>query len=172
MSKTAFPWWKFIAGYLLYLVFHQIYDLTGGNLVGVILGEGIESVYAHMKMLFYAYLLLSVADYFIQRRKGTLGRSFLFSRMLILAAVPWMMIIMYYAVEATGIVMPHYVDLAWALVCTALGIYFCIRLEEPFDNLALRPATQAMIALAFLAALVTYVGFSFKIPDNFFIALK
>ncbi len=171
MQKTSFPWWKFILGYALYVFFHQIYDLTSGSVIGAILGEGIGSIYAHMKMLFYAYLVISVVDYFIQRRKGTLGTSFVFSRMLILAAVPWMMIIMYYAIEAMGIVMPHSIDLAWALVCTALGIYFSIRLEEPFDNMPLRPAAKAMIVFAFVTALITYVGFSFKVPDNFFLAL-
>jgi hypothetical protein len=79
---------------------------------------------------------------------------------------------MYYAVEALGITLPRYVDLTWALVVTAFGLYFCIRLEEPFDNMPLRSATKAMIVLAFTAALITYAGFSFHVPDNFFIALE
>jgi hypothetical protein len=172
MQKVRFPWWKFILGYVFYVLFHQIYDLTGGNLLGQIFGEGIESIYAHMKMLFYAYLILSAIDFFRQRKNGTLGISFVYSRMLILAAVPWMMICMYYAVEAMGIILPHYIDLTWALVVTAFGLYFCIRLEEPFDNMTLRSATKAMIVFAFVAALITYVGFSFHVPDNFFIALE
>ena len=172
MQKVTFPWWKFILGYVLYVFFHQIYDLTGGNLIGQIFGEGIESIYAHMKMLFYAYLILSAVDFFRLRKNGTLGTSFIYSRMLILAAVPWMMIIMYYAVEALGIILPHYVDLTWALIVTAFGLYFCIRLEEPFDSMPLRPATKAMIVFAFVSALITYVGFSFQVPDNFFIALE
>jgi hypothetical protein len=172
MQKSAFPWWKLLVGYGLYIFFHQIYGLIGGSLVGVILGEAIGGVYPHMKMLFYAYLVISVADYFIQRKKGTLGSAFIFSRMLILAAVPWMMINMYYAVEAVGITLPHYVGLAWALVCTAIGIYFCIRLEEPFDNLPLQTSLKALIAFAFLTALIAYIGFSFHVPDNFFSVLK
>ena len=50
--ESKFPWWKFIAGYLFFLLFHQIYDWTGGNLIGVVFGEMFESVYPHMKMLF------------------------------------------------------------------------------------------------------------------------
>jgi hypothetical protein len=168
--RENFPWLKWIGGYLLFLFFHQIYDLLGGGTLGAILGEGIESVYAHMKMLFYAYLLLSVVDYFRFRQRG-LPASFLFSRMLILAAVPWMMIIVYYAVEALGIVLPRSIDLTWALVVTAFGLYFSIRLEESLDEMPLRPALQAVIVLAFVSAFITYVGFSFQVPDNFFIAV-
>lgn len=167
--REKFPWLKMIGGYLLYLFFHQIYNILGGGTVGALLGEGIESVYAHMKMLFFAYLVLSVIDYFRFRQKG-LPVSFLFSRMLILSAVPWMMIVVYYAVQALGIQLPRAADLMWALIVTAFGLYFSIRLEDPLDGMQLRPSLKAMIVLAFASAFITYVGFSFQIPDNFFIA--
>jgi len=167
--REKFPWAKMIVGYLLYVFFHQAYDLFGGGTFGAVLGEGIESIYSHMKMLFYAYLILSAYDFFRLRKTG-LPASFFYSRMLILAAVPWMMIIVYYAVEAMGIVLPHAIDLAWALIVTAFGLYFSIRLEAPLDRMDVRPALKAMIVIAFASAFITYVGFSFRIPDNFFLA--
>lgn len=165
-----FSWWKFIVGYILYVFFHQIYDIFPGTWVGIIFGEGIESVYAHMKMLFYAYLLVSLIDYFLRRNTIRL-EAFVYARMLILACVPWMMIVMYYTVEAVWMELPRIPGLIWALVATGLGLYFSIRLEEPFEQMPLRGATKAMIALAFVTALVTYIGFSFSVPDNFFLAV-
>jgi hypothetical protein len=167
-----FSWWKFILGFILYLFFHEFYDLADGSVIGWILGEGIGGVYPHMKMLFYAYLVVSIIDYFIQRNKGTLCSSFFYSRMLILAAVPWMMIIIYYAVEAVGVELPRVYDIIWAIINTLLGLYFSIRLEETFDNMPLRGATKGMIVLAFLTAFITYVGFSFHVPENFFFAVE
>jgi hypothetical protein len=166
-----FPWGKFLLGYALYVFFHEINRLLPGTIIATIFGEGIESIYAHMKMLFYAYLILSMIDYFRYRKNGLAG-SFVYARMLILSAVPWMMIILYYTVEAVGVVLPRSIDLPWALVVTAFGIYFAIRLEEPFEKMDLRPALKSAILVVFLAALITYVGFSFAIPDNFFIALE
>lgn len=168
MGKTAFAWWKLIVGYLLYVFFHQAYDLLGGNVLGAILGEGIGGIYPHMKMLFFAYLAVAGIDYFIQRRKRQVGESFFYARMLILASVPWMMIAMYFVFEAVGIVLPHGVELAWGLIMTAVGFYFCIRLEEPLEAMPLRGALKGMIIFAFTAAFITYVGFSFHVPDNFF----
>jgi hypothetical protein len=89
LLMQKFPWWKFIVGYLSFVLFHQIYGLLGGNILGVILGEGIESVYAHMKMLFYAYLVVSTVDYFLRRRNEIKIQPFLYARMLILSTVPW-----------------------------------------------------------------------------------
>jgi len=166
--RTKFPWLKFLLGYLLYLFFHEADRFLPGTL-GALFGEGFESVYAHMKMLFYAYLILCIIDFFRLRKNGLPG-SFFYARMLILAAVPWMMIATYYSVEGMGIIMPRAADLTWAVLMTAFGLYFSIRLEEPLDGLELRPALKSLIVVVFLAALITYVGFSFHVPDNFFIA--
>jgi hypothetical protein len=62
--------------------------------------------------------------------------------------------------------------LIWGLIGTAIGIYFCIRLEEPFEAMSLRPSIKGMIILAFIATFITYVGFSFNVPDNFFIVTR
>ena len=164
MKKLS--WWKLIVGFLFYLFFHQIYDWMP-NTLGAILGESIGSVYAHMEMLFYAYLVVSIIDYVRNRNEINLEK-FVYARMLILASVPWMMIIIYYAVEAMGIQLPHAVDIAWGIITTLIGLYFSIRLEEPFENMPLSGSVKAMIILAFITALITYVGFSFEVPHNFF----
>jgi hypothetical protein len=169
--KTRFPWWKFVAGYLFFLVFHQIYSWTGGNLLGTLFGEMFESVFTHMKMLFYAYLCVSLIDLFL-RRKTIEMQPFLYSRMLLLASMPWMMIAMFYAPQAIGFAVEGTVELVWGIVMTGVGLYFCIRMEEPFESMPLRNAAKAMIVLAFLAAVITYVGFSFAVPDNFFYVIR
>jgi hypothetical protein len=60
------------------------------------------------------------------------------------------------------------VELIWGLILTGIGVYICILLEEPLDNMPLRGATKAVIVLAFAGTVLTYVGFSFHVPDNFF----
>jgi len=169
--KPKFEWWKLIAGYLFFLFFHQIYDILGGNLLGRILGEGIESVYAHMKMFFYAYLLVSVIDYFRRRKQIASGSAFWTSRMLIASSFPWMSIAIWFIPEALGFNLGGY-ELAYSLLLTALGLYFAIRLDEGLSDVTFRPALNTLIWLAFAAALITYTGFSFHVPENFFIAVK
>ncbi|GAB4418820.1 MAG: hypothetical protein Kow002_05980 [Anaerolineales bacterium] len=163
-----FSWWKLVVGFLLFIGHHQIYEVLGDTVLGKLLGEGIESVYPHMKMLFFAYLAISVIDFFIQRRKGTLGSSFLYARMLILAAAPWMMIAIFYIPDALGYHPTGLVEILWGIIMTLVGVYLCICREEPLDNMPLRGGTKAVIALAFVGTVITYAGFSFHVPDNFF----
>ena len=62
-----FSWWKLVVGFVFYLFFHQLYDWIPNTIIGAILGESIGSVYAHMEMLFYSYIvfLYFFATYFL-----------------------------------------------------------------------------------------------------------
>jgi hypothetical protein len=165
--QTKFQWWKLIVGYLFFLFFHQIYDILGGGTLAAILGEGIESIYAHMKMYFYAYLLVSVIDYFLRRKSIASSESFWYSRMLIAASFPWMSIAIWFIPEALGMSLGSY-ELAYSLTLTVIGLYFAFQLDDGLEGLQLRPVLKTFIWIAFAAACITYVGFSFHAPDNFF----
>ena len=167
--KPNFAWWKLIAGYLLFVVFHQIYDILGGGTLAAILGEGIESVYAHMKMYFYAYLVVSVIDYFLRRKD--LKPTFWYSRMLIASSFPWMSIAIWFIPEALGISLGSF-ELPYSLALTLVGLFFAFSLDDNLENVEFRPTAKAFVWIAFAAALITYIGFSFHVPNNFFIVVK
>jgi len=166
--QIKFPWWKLIVGYLFFLFFHQVYDILGGGVLAAILGEGIESIYAHMKMYFYAYLLVSAIDYFIHRQQIASASSFWTIKMLIASSFPWMSIAVWFIPVALGFDLGSY-ELAYSLVMTVLGLYLAFRLDEGLDHVEFRPALKAFIWIAFAGAVITYVGFSFHVPNNFFI---
>ena len=166
--QTKFHWWKLVVGYLFFLFFHQIYDILGGGTLASILGEGIESIYAHMKMYFYAYLLVCVIEYFLRRKSIPSAESFWYPRMLIAAAFPWMSIAIWFVPEALGLDISSF-ELAYSLSLTIVGLYFAFLLDDGL-GLQLRPALKVLIWIAFAAAVITYIGFSFHVPDNFFIS--
>jgi hypothetical protein len=166
--QTRFQWWKLIVGYLFFLFFHEVYGMLGGGTLASILGEGIESIYSHMKMYFYAYLLVALIEYFLRRKSIPSAESFWYSRMLIAAAFPWMSIAIWFVPEALGLDISSF-ELPYSLAMTVIGLYFAFLLDDGL-GLQLRPALKAFIWIAFAAAVITYVGFSFHVPDNFFIA--
>jgi hypothetical protein len=159
-------WWKLLTGYAFYFFFHEINSWFPNTLPGLIFGEHFESVYTHMKMLFYAYMVVALIDYIVHRKTIKL-EAFVYARMLILSSVPWMMIVMYYVFEAASIPLGN-AELYWGIFMTLIGIYFSIRLEEPFEAMPLRGGVKALIAVTFVSSLITYTGFSFHVPNNFF----
>lgn len=169
--QKKFQWWKLIAGFVLFLFFHQVFSLVGGGTLGAILGEGIESIYSHMKMYFYAYLVVSAIDYFLRRSQISSASSFWDVRMLIASSFPWMSIAIWFIPIALGFELGNY-ELAYSIGMTFFGFYFAIRLDEGLEGLEFRPALKALIWLAFIASFITYIGFSFHAPNNFFSAPK
>ncbi|MBN1801579.1 MAG: hypothetical protein JW891_08750 [Candidatus Lokiarchaeota archaeon] len=86
---------------LVYLVIfsflHFAYDISQENIVVGIFSGTDESVFQHMKIGFYSYLILTVIEYLIfmkQINKGGMDK-FLYSRLLSAILLSWFMIVLY-----------------------------------------------------------------------------
>lgn len=157
----------------LFLLLHFSYE-TFPNTLFRIIGEEGETTFFHMKMLFFSYAFVTLAEFAIRRKRlpsahGS-ASDFLASRALIAAAYPWLAITMWFSAEVKGIVMPNLtIELIFANVVTVVGIYLALRLEEVFDSASLRPSLKLLGAMVFGYALASYVAFSFKTPMPFFV---
>jgi len=167
--KTPLKWWKLASVWALFLALHFSYE-TFPNVLFKIIGEEGETTFFHMKMLFFAYVFVSLGELVVQRRKLVSPSTFAYSRALIAVAYPWLTITIWFAAEALGFAMPSLAaELVYANVATVLGIYFALRLEDSLDAVEFRTSTKAMIALVFVCALLAYISFSFTVPMPFFV---
>jgi len=168
VTHQRFAWWKLIAVWVGFLLLHFSYE-TFPNTLFKLIGEEGETTFFHMKMLFVAYVFVTVVEYVVRRSSITSLRDFACPRALIAVAYPWLTITMWFVAEAVGIGMPNMaVELVYANVATVLGIYLALRLEEALDPVVFRPSAKAMIALVFVCAIVSYTAFSFTEPMPFF----
>ena len=102
MNKR-FPWIKYLVGIALFALWHQLHDIFPSTWAAILAEGEQESIFAHMKMLFYPYLILSVADYVLLRRKGSVPVSFVYARLLILVSAPWITMAIWYVPDALEI---------------------------------------------------------------------
>lgn len=169
MKKSALSWWKLIAIWLLFLALHFSYD-TFPNVIFKIIGEEGETTFFHMKMLFFAYVFVTLVEIFLRRTAIASLSDFIYPRALVAVAYPWLAITLWFSAEALGIAMPNEtVEIIFANIATGLGIYLALRLEEALDGVAFRSSTKAMIVVLFMCALLSYVAFTFKTPMPFFV---
>lgn len=168
MTRPKFTWWKLIAVWVLFLALHFSYE-TFPNSLFQILGEVGETTYFHMKMLFFAYVLVTLAEFLVRRKKLVSPAGFVYSRALIAVAYPWLAITLWFTAEALGLVMPNLaIELVYANVTTAIGIYLALRMEEALDGVDFRPSLRALVIVLFACATVSYVAFSLHTPLHFF----
>ena len=73
--------WGSIAGFFIVCiagtVCHYVYQLTGKNIIAGMLTPVNESVWEHLKLLYFPYIIYTLTEYFIYGRKI---KGFLFSR--------------------------------------------------------------------------------------------
>ena len=122
-----------------------------------------------MKMLLFAYAVVSLVELAARGRRLRSVASFLASRAQIAVLYPWAAIMMWFTGEAVGLKIPLIPwEIIYANVFTAEGIYLALRLEEALDGVDFRPAVQWTIALPFTTAAVSNVAFSLNVPVHFF----
>lgn len=168
MNRPKLQWWKLISVWAIFLLLHFSFE-TFPNVVFRIIGEEGETTFFHMKMLFFAYLFATVLEYFLKRNSIPNTINYFYPRMFVAVVYPWLTITIWFIAEALlgePLSMPW--EIIYANIMTVLGIYIALRIEELFDNLDLRPAFRGIIILLFLAALISYVAFSFNTPVHFF----
>jgi hypothetical protein len=168
MKKANLLWWKLVAVWVLFLALHFSYE-TFPNTVFQIIGEDGETTFFHMKMLFFAYLAVSLVELALRRKELTSLSAFSYQQALIAVAYPWLTITMWFSAEALGFRMPNpTAEIIYANIFTVLGIYLALRLEEALAGVEFRVSTKVMIVLVFVCALLSYISFSFNAPMPFF----
>jgi len=168
MNRPKMAWWKLIFTWVLFLFLHYSYE-TFPNTLFKIIGEEGETTYFHMKMLFFAYLFASILEYFLKRNTISQIQNFVYARMFIAVAYPWLTITAWFTAEALlGASLPLLWEIIYANIMTVFGIYIALRMEELFDRITFRPAFKGVVVVLFLTALLSYVAFSFNTPGYFF----
>lgn len=168
MARARFPWLKFLTTWGVFLLLHFSYE-TFPNALFRVIGEEGETTFFHMKMLFFAYLFTSIAEFLVRRRRIAAIGQFVSARLLVAVVYPWLAITLWFTATALGFHLPVIPwEIIYANVVTAIGIYVALRLEEVLDAASFRPALHALVGLVFAAALLSYVAFSFATPTDFF----
>ena len=168
MPRPRLNWWKLFAVWGTFLLLHFSYE-TFPSLLFRLIGEDGETTFFHMKMLFVAYVLVTLVELVIRRKSLPSVQTFVYSRALIAVAYPWLTITLWFTAEAVGIKVPVIPwEIIYANVLTVLGIYLALRMEELFVDTEFRPALKAMILLLFAAAVLSYAAFSLETPVHFF----
>jgi hypothetical protein len=167
-ARPRLQTWKVLAVWVLFLLLHFSFD-TFPNTLFRIIGEEGETTFFHMKMLFFAYVFVTVVEFLVRRAKIGSIQSFVFSRMLIAVVYPWITITIWFTAEAVGIRVPVIPwEIIYANVVTVIGIYMAVRMEELFTETDFRPSMKVLIGVAFATALLAYISFSLKTPMPFF----
>jgi hypothetical protein len=159
--------WKVVIIWLVFAFLHYANDAFP-NPVFAFIGEreGFESIFSHSKMNFWTYLIVTVGEFVIFRKKITDVSQFWYTRMLSAVIYPWFALTFWMTGSALngGLEPIRPIELAFSFLSNVFGAYLTVRLEQIFDAIRFRTATQWTILFFFLITLIQYISFELNTP--------
>lgn len=153
---------------LIYLVIFSIlhfgYDLTHWAFLTPLCGIN-ESVFQHLKMVFWAYLLANLIEYFVIKRKISERKTFWYPRFLSTIIVPWIVMIIWYFVPALcGRAESLVLDVSWSVFSTYFSGVMVGIIEKNIEKNLFTLNFKIVILILIIVSVFLYVRFTYKPP--------
>ena len=158
--------WRYLFNFLIVAtlgtLLHFVYEWTGENPVAAVFSAVNESVWEHLKLLFWPVALVTVIEYiFIEQKRYFNG--FLFARFLGLLVGMMLITILYYTLSGiTGM------ELGWvniAIFYISVAAVFSVSGLIVKNGWFRHPASSLAAVLGFLALAILFGVFSFYPPS-------
>jgi hypothetical protein len=161
----------YLKSFLFLAVFsllHFGYEITGWSFLAPFCSVN-ESVFQHLKMAFWSYLLITVlVEYPLLKRynkKDFIINNFWYSRFLSAIIIPYIILVIWYLLPALfGKTKSLFVDLIWALAVTFFSCIFTGYLEKEIEKIKFKILTKYIILFLVLISGFLFVKFTYKLP--------
>ncbi len=149
---------------IIFSILHFSYDITGFTFLKPFGGVD-ESIFQHLKMAFWSYIIASLIEYSYTKKKFKSLKSFFVPRLFSAIIVPWIIVIIWYIVPATyGRFHNVSLELFWALIVTILSGISGVIIERSIQG---REHTISFIIMVIIFAIISsflYIRFTYSLP--------
>ncbi len=163
--------WKGLVFLGIFSIVHFIYDLLPYAPV-LIIGAPDESVFSHMKMAFWTYIIVFGIEYTYFRKGIENKQGFVLARLISTILAPWLEVLIWYIVPAiVKAEIPLPLELTWAFIALFVMVLIIGGLEREWQKGTYsRYATISIFVLLGLS-LFFFTVFTFEKPwiDIFYI---
>ncbi|MHA1518931.1 MAG: DUF6512 family protein [Promethearchaeota archaeon] len=158
-----------IAFLQLFLILHYAYDFAPEgflkNLLGIFSGTQ-ESIFQHMKIAFYAYILLFLIEYPVFRGQIQNPSKYFYSNLLATIFLPWLIFIVYYSLLAfTGRLYPVVIEIVYANIAVLGVLYITTTLQQKFISIEYTKEIKVMIIFLMVCMISQFTIFTLEIPE-------
>lgn len=157
------PWVK---GLLFWVTFMLLYVLRKlAPVVPITLISGVsESNFQHYKTTFFAYLIISLVEYWIFRKKVTERAPYWYARLTAAIFAPWLVFLTWYTMAALVGRMPISLEILYGNLATLLVGILATVFERGFEQISYGKPLQAVIWTLFVLSILVYILLTFRLP--------
>ncbi|HNR01780.1 MAG TPA: DUF6512 family protein [Anaerolineaceae bacterium] len=149
---------------LIYSLLHFLYDWFPNSFTAIFSGID-DSIYQHMKMCFYSYIIFALLEYALTRKSLVQGRQFLFSRLFSATYFPLVMVIIYlFAPLVFGRMESIALEVIYANIALFVSSSFTLVVEDQLEKTKPGSLFILVTVTLFVISLVQYITFTYKLP--------
>ena len=160
--KRSIPFWQmvgFIFTAILGTLLHFLFDWTGGSVIAALFSAVNESIWEHMKLLYYPMLLFSLIEYWAWGREyGNFWCIKLVGQLVGLIVIP----VLYYTYTGVLGVEADWFNIAIFFLAAGLSFWLETRLFQKGWNCRLHPVFAFML-ICLIG--VVFTVFTFRQPQ-------
>lgn len=124
-----------------------------------------ESVFQHIKGVFYAYAIVNVVEYGLRRKAIEQRVAFTYARIFSTLIVPWVMSILWYMAPAYyGQIHSIPLEVLYANVIMLLTGIAIVIMERGFETIRYPRELKLLLVVLLVIAVSQYTLFTFKLP--------
>ena len=155
---------KIILIHILFIVLHFMYDFVPGGITAIFCGIN-ESIYQHMKIGFFAYILFAIIEYGLTKKTIPEFIQFIFPRLFSAAFLPLIMIVFYYVGPLFfGRIESVFLDVLFANVVLMATSFTTLVVEEQIERSSISKLFKFVTVVIFILSLIQFIMFTFKLP--------
>ncbi len=149
---------------IVFSALHFGYDLTGWAIVTPFCGVD-ESIFQHLKMGFWAYLITSIIEFFAVNKRLGDRKTFWYPRFLSTTIIPWIIFLIWYIVPATfGKLGSASLEVLWAIFSTYISAVFATVIEKTIEQMQVSNPAKVVILILLIVSAFLYIKFTYTLP--------
>ncbi|MBY9020975.1 MAG: hypothetical protein KGD67_07945 [Candidatus Lokiarchaeota archaeon] len=164
LKDTKYIYIRALLFLAIFIVLHYTYRFFPG-VIFQIFGGIDESVFQHMKIGFYSYIILVVIEFFVFKKKITDKTKFLFSRVFSMILYPWIMFLFFFF---TRVIYPWQMHFVVEIISAQITVYISVLILGFFEveiiNLEFGKRFKVLLLILLILLIIEFTAFSFYLP--------
>ncbi len=155
---------KFLGFWVIFLILHYAYDFLPVLPIKIISGIN-ESFFQNIKVGFFAYLIVNLAEYFTHQKDIDNRESFILTRLFSTTILPWFMFIIWFIAPAYyGQISSVTIEIMYANIVLILSGICALAIEQTMEGIHYQALSKVVIITLFFISTSLYIIFTFNLP--------
>lgn len=164
-NTTGFrPWVKGVLFWVTFLVLYALRKLA--PVIPITLLAGVdESNFQHYKGTFFAYLIISLIEFLVFRKKVENKSSFWYSRLIAAIFAPWLVFLVWYLAPAVYGPMPNMgLEILYGNLATLAVGFLAVIFERGFEQITFGKSLKIVVWTMIVISILVYTLLTFNLP--------